>query len=399
MVKDRIIIGDNEKVLKSGLLSEDIGKIKIIYIDPPYNTQTVKSYKDNITSKSWAEYIKIIVSELYKYLSDAGALFISIDDAEYAALKIICDDVFKKTNFVGTFITRQSQRSNSKHINTVHEYVLCYAKNKQKLSNFSVKRIDIPEQKDMILNILKTVKHVFDVDGQHQAEKKLVELIKENCNKYNITWLKNYNCVDCEGNVYFASDLSVPSKPRIVNIPSINLTLDALKTRGWVSDKKFIELFNKGLLVFKDNRPYCKKYLIDATDNAPSLLNFYSRQGTNNLNKLGLRDLFDTPKPVELIKFLIRLLNPQSSDIVMDVFGGSGTTAQAVIEVNKEDKKDIHYILVQKAEQVDSGTKIYKSCLRYGIEPYVSEILKLRVKTVMNLYSISLDTLSIENYV
>lgn len=391
----KIIIGDNLTELCSEHMLKYINSIKMIYIDPPYNTQTIKSYHDIDASDIWGNSIKKVIQQLFSYLREDGVIFISIDDSEYANLKVICDSIFTKDNFVGTFITKQSQRSNSKHINTVHEYILCYAKNIRKLEKFCVKRIDIPEQKEMIETIIGEVKREFLQNGRVEAEKHLGTLIKKYCKKFNITWLKNYHCVDDLGNVYFASDLSVPSTPRSVSIPSINLYLEPLKTRGWTSDKKFIELFNAGLLVFRENRPYYKKYLSESTDNAPSILNFYSRQGTNDLNKLGLRGLFDTPKPVELIKFLIRISNVKSSDIVLDCFGGSGTTMQSVTEVNIEDRKDIDCILIQQKEEINSKTSIYSNCSKYNIAPYVSEILKLRVKKVFEKYNIDTNLIEI----
>lgn len=336
---NKIVIGDNCKVLNSSDFKQYLNKVRIIYIDPPYNTLSKKSYNDSITSVEWKEKLTNVLIRLFDYLNEQGVIFISIDDSEFATLKGICDSVFNKENFVGTFITKQSQRSNSKHINTVHEYILCYAKNKDKLPAFSVRRVDIPEQKEMIYDIINSVKKSYKEKGLNSAELLLAEKIKFYCYKNNITWIKNYNCVDENGDVFFASDLSVPSSPRKVSIPEIGLYLEPLKTRGWVSDEKFITLFHQNLLVFRDNRPYIKKFLIDARDNAPSILNFYSRQGTNDLNKLGLRDIFDTPKPVELIKFLIRIANPNPDDIVLDCYAGSGTTAQAVIEVNQEDNK------------------------------------------------------------
>lgn len=392
---NKIIIGDNLKELCSERMSKYINGIKMIYIDPPYNTQTIKSYNDMNESEVWGNSLKKVIQELFLYLRDDGVIFISIDDSEYANLKIICDNVFSRENFVGTFITKQSQRSNSKHINTVHEYILCYAKNKNKLGNFSVKRVDIPEQKEMIDSIISDVKKEFLEKGQQQAEKYLGTLIKKYCEKFNITWLKNYNCVDTLGNVYFASDLSVPSSPRVVNIPSINLYLAPLKTRGWVSDKRFVELYDKGLLVFRDNRPYYKKCLSESRDNVPSILNFYSRQGTNDLNKLGLKGLFDTPKPVALIKFLIRISNVETSDIVLDCYGGSGTTMQSVIEVNKEDGKEINCILIQQKEKINSKSSIYSNCNKYNIAPYVSEILKLRIKKVIEKHNIDTNLIEI----
>ena len=140
--KNEIYIGENLTIMSSGVLDKYINKVKMIYIDPPYNTGGKFSYKDKQESYSWEYFMKERLLCAIKYLMPEGVIFISIDDNEYAILKIICDSVFDKKNFVGTFITHQSQRSNAKHINIVHEYILAYAKDKSKLDKFQIKRID-----------------------------------------------------------------------------------------------------------------------------------------------------------------------------------------------------------------------------------------------------------------
>ncbi len=367
--------------MQSKYMSSYINKIKLIYIAPPYNTRKSKTYQDNLELCVWENEISTVLMSLYSYLKQDGVIFISIDDNEYAQLKLLCDRIFGRNNFAGTFITRQAQRSNSRLINTVHEYIICYARDITKLPRFSIRRIKIPEQKNMINDIMTKVKSEMP-HGIKRAESRLHGLIKDYCRRYSITWLKNYNCVDARGNVYFAADLSVPGMPRAVEIEKIGLHLEPLQTRGWVSDKKFIELHEKKLLVYRNGRPYQKKYLVDAEDNAPSILNFYSRFGTKDLERLGLKDIFDTPKPVELIKFLIRIAGLAKDDYVLDCYGGSGTTGQAVLEINQEDGSDIGFILIQKKEMVAKNSKAFKICLKFHIEPDISEIIKLRLARV-----------------
>ena len=394
---NKVIFGDNLSVLQSDILLKY--KIKMVYIDPPYNTLNEKSYIDKNDTIEWNKNMLEVISNISKIMKDDGVFFASIDDNEYANLKLICDKVFGKENFLGTFITNQSQRSNSKFINTVHEYIICYAKNKNKIKKFSIKRMDIPKDREMILDIDKQVKYLFFLKGRVEAEKRLGELISYYCDKFNITWLKNYRHIDENGDIYFATDLSVPGKPRTVNIETINLHLEPLATRGWVSDKKFIELHNANLLIFLNGRPYYKKFLKDAEDNAQSILNYYSRYGTKDLEKLGLYGLFDTPKPVELIKFLIRLANLEEDDYILDCYAGSGTTGQSVIEINIEDNKKINFILIQNNEQISIKSSIYKNCKKYNILPYISNITKVRLDKVCEKYKIhNIEYIEYENF-
>ena len=382
MIRNEIYIGDNLEIMKSQKFDKYEEKIKMIYIDPPYNTQGKKSYNDKSSSEDWGLFIKKRLEASKRLLKQDGVIFISIDDNEYANLKLLCDRIFGKENFVGTFITQQAQRSNAKHINTVHEYILCFAKNKEKLHKFVINRMEIPEDKKMIDKLNREVRKIIDHEGLEEANRKIKDIVKDYCYNYNITWLKNYSNVDENGNIYFSVDLSTPGKPRFVDIPEIGLKLDPLPTRGWSSDKKFIELYKENRLCYKDGRPYAKHFLYESEDNVPSLLKFFSRQGTNDLKKLGIGNLFDTPKPVEMLKFLIRIATG-NDDIVLDYFAGSGSLAQAVYEVNEEDNRNIKYILIQIREKVNEKTDVYKACKDLGIMPSVDEILKYRIEVFL----------------
>ena len=370
-----LIIGDNLEVLKDGThLSKSY---KLIYLDPPYNTCTNKSYKDKEESNVWSNQIKERLIALKPYLAENGVLMISIDDNEYATTKILCDDVFGKKNFLGTFITRQATRSNSKHINTIHEYVICFAKNKSKVKPFSIKRIEMEENVWMIV-LQDQCTSIFESKGKEEAQNFLNNYLKKNA---DVTWLRNYNRIDDDGRIFFASDLSTPGTPREVSIPEIDLYLKPLKTRGWTSDVRFIELHKMNLLEYKNGRPYEKKYLLESTDNAPSILNFYSRQGTNDLAKLGLEGLFDTPKPLNLMKYLIRMVC-QEGDIVLDIYGGSGTTAHACEDLGLE------WTLIQRDEEVQNPN-ILKTCEKMSIKPNITEIIKTRLNKISNNYTVN----------
>ena len=380
-MKHKVYIGDNLRVMQRNKDFDQYGgKVSVIYIDPPYNTKTKKSYNDKQAREEWLEFMKARLILGRYYLSEDGVIFISIDDNEYAYLKVLCDKVFGEQNCLGTFITKQSQRSNSKHINTVHEYILAYAKNKKKCPEFKVKRIDTPEGK-RIIDVLETY-GVFSIATTDTFDKALKEYrgrLKELCMDENLLWLRNYNYIDKDGKPFFATDLSTPGKPRTVDIPEIGLHLDPLPTRGWSSDAKFIELHNAGRLIFRDGRPYAIHYLDEAEDSAPSILDFYSRQGNEDMKRLGLDGIFDTPKPVNMLKYLLRITGVKEG-IVMDFFAGSGSFCQATEEVNKEDKKNLQCILIQLDEDIAEGTEAYDRCKELGIEPNIPAVLEARLK-------------------
>ena len=391
---NKIFIGDNLQVLEEGLIEKE--SIKMIYIDPPYNTKSKLSYKDSLDEEEWLSELEKRLVMSKSLLKSDGIVFISIDDNEYSELKLLCDRVYNKKNYVGTFIVKQAQRSNSKHLNIVHEYILVYCKDKKHLGKLSIKKIDIPEQRQVIDTIKREVGVVFNRYGMSEARKKL----KEQINKYivfeDLHWLINYYNVDDNGRIFFATDLSAPIPPNTLDIPEIGLHLEPLPTRGWQSKSKFIELHNKGLLYFRDGRPYAKHYIEDAEDNVSSILNFCSKQGTTDLKRMGLEGLFDTPKSVELLKYLIRI-SCTTNDIVLDLYAGSGTTAQAVYEVNKENRMEVNYYLVQSEEILREKSKPYRFAIKNGYEPTVSNALLFRIYKVCKEMNLEKDYMVIKN--
>ncbi len=385
-----IYIGDNLKVMTSPEFKKYENYFKMVYIDPPYNTQTKKSYNDKQKSTDWRKFISDRLNACIPLMREDGVIFISIDDNEYANLKLLCDDLFSRQNYIGTLITMQAQRSNAKLLNIVHEYILCYAKDLKAVGRFYVKRMDNPDDRELIASLYDEINHIVFFNGWEQANKEIKGIVKRICKERNITWLKNYANVDENGKIYFPMDLSNPSKPREVYIPEIGLHLAPLSTRGWASDEKFIELYRKKRLVYKNDRPYEKHYLEESEDNVPSILRFFSRMGTKDLKDLGLDGIFDTPKSVELLKYLIRI-STEDNDSVLDFFAGSGTLAQAVYEINREDNANIDYTLVQADEKIRTNTEVYEKCRSLGIEPNMKDIILFRINTFLKKNQIKKD--------
>lgn len=319
--------------------------IKMIYIDPPYDTKS-KNFEYNDDIENWSDFMINLLQLSKDKLKKDGVIFISIDDNRMIDLRIVANHVFGADNFLGMFITRQATKSNAKFINTIHEYVVVYAKNKKYCPSFEIKRLDMPIFGKVIVELKNKIKKEFDKNGISSANDLLKNEIKHYEKDELFSWLKNYNIVDEFGEICFAKDLSMPSQPKPLIIDEINLNLLTLKTRGWASKEKFIKLHQENKLIFKDGRPYEKHLLIESKDNAMSILNFYSRQGKHDLEKLGLGEMFKTAKPVELIKYFIKLCT-DDGDVVLDFFAGSGTTAQAVIECNLEDGKNRYFLLCQ----------------------------------------------------
>lgn len=374
---NRYIVGDAEYELKK----IDSDSIKLIYIDPPYNTGSKFMYNDSRAKQEWADFMESKLIEAQRVLSMDGVIFISIDDSEHVSLRILCDKIFGDKNHLGTLVTRQATRSNSKHINTIHEYVLCYAKNKSSVRKFETKRTNIPVYNQAIKKIVRSVKRIHKADGQRAAEVYLRKLLKHYDHIDGFAWLKNYDMVDSDGKVFFAKDLSAPGTPNHLSIPEINLNLEPLRTRRWSGKDKMIDLHHKGLLAYKNGRPYRKSLLVDSKDSLMSMLNFYSRQGTHDLDELGLKGAFDTPKPVDMIKLFI-LCTCSGDDTVLDYFAGSATTGQAVWEVNKDMGYNLNFILIQIPEPLPDSSAVAKLLKQEGLAATVASVGILRLNRV-----------------
>lgn len=358
-----------------------------VYIDPPYNTQSKKfEYHDDYPD--WDNFIASKIRKTHKVLQETGILFVSIDDNQLIELRLICNEIFGKENFLGMFITRQATRSNAKHINTIHEYVVAYAKNRKKAPAFEIKRLDMPFYAEKLLPLMAEIKKAHKQNGVDFATDLLKKRLKDFEKSEHFSFLKNYSVVDENGEICFATDLSTPNgNPSELYIEEIMLHLPALKTRAWSSKEKFIQLFHENKLLFKQGRPYEKHLLSESKDNAMSILNFYSRQGKHDLAKWGMENLFSTAKPVELIKYLIKISQISPHDKILDFFAGSGTTAQAVLECNQEDGGQREFVLCQIDELVQNNQKAIDFLEENGLEKHIAEITHWRLKHLQKAFS------------
>ena len=350
----------------------------LVYLDPPYDTGTKFSYLDRRVD--WVPWMTGLMGETRKVMRDDGVLFLSIDDNRLVELCVICDEVFGKANRLAIMVTHQSKRSNSKHVNVVHEYVVVYARDKRRLPPLSVPRMQTQDA-GIIRSLEREVAAEMKSGGREVAQKTLRRRISE-YRKKDVLWLVNYRFVDDDGRIFYAQDLSVPGEPNEVDVPEIGLHLEPLPTRKWSSPQKFLDLSRRGMIEFLNGRPYEKHYLDDAEDSLSSLLPFYSRQGTEELKRLGCGGLFDTPKPPAMIEmFVLAVASGRKRTRVLDFFGGSGTTAQAVWQATGKlgEGHEVSFDLVQIDEGMREGTRPYKTALSMGLEPRIPNALLHRL--------------------
>lgn len=325
-----LIEGDNYYALQL-LNFTHAGKIDLIYLDPPYNTGNDFKYNDKFINSddpfrhsSWLSFMSKRLQLSYELLAENGFIFISIDDYEYAQLKLLCDEIFggvSNQNYVGTLVWQRAKGGgNSKKIVRGHEYILVYCKgSNQRLT---------------------------------QAGNKASEHLKKANNpKYKDKYVKK------DGIIYFINDDVVRrvfgkyEKGTERRCEYENL----LKFKSQKVKDEVDELITKGeyvLLKQKTGLHYIGK-LEPVADMRMALYSiiqgFLTEVGKNDLAEVGLEDAFDYPKPVGLMKIILDSIDKKDA-LILDYFAGSGTTGQAVMELNAEDGGNRKFILITNNE-------------------------------------------------
>lgn len=363
-----IIQGDNLKALKA-LLPTYAGKVKCIYIDPPYNTGTDNGkwvYNDNVSNPMMTDWLGSIVDAedltrhdkwlcmmmprlklLRELLSENGYIFISIDDHELCSLKLLMDEVFGETNYIEIFAwtktsTPPSLASKSRKTT---EYVLCYQNQKDgsKLKGEGLAGGDQPLlNAGNALRDLKFPKEIvkFNKDGVYKKGIYDRVTLKTDIKVTNGKADKDFIL---EGEFKWADDF-------------FQNEIKSGTTFIVKSEKFSIRFIRKDEEGFKaPNNLFKEKYYSNVIDK-PNTEVGTNESASSELEDLLGKKMFDFPKPVSLVKYLINLCT-EENDIILDSFAGSGTTAHAVLQLNKEDEGNRKFILVQWKE-LDKNNKL-----------------------------------------
>ena len=344
-----LIEGDNLKSL-TYLKKDYLEKIDLIYIDPPYNTGSKKfKYKDCFTKEEWKNFITERFLIAYDLLKETGLIFISIDDNELYSLKPICDEIFGNKNFIENFIwVKNNTKNNSKTSSNNHEYILCYSKNKkevEKLNYFRVKKEGFDDVLDIVKNnkISKTPKEI---------ELILKDFYKKNSNLKGISC---YKFVDSNYKVYSSGDLSSPQEGYVYDIiHPVTKKVCKCPKNGWrYKESELNKLLKEDKILFGEDEnkvPRFKRFLDDVEDEVLKSVINNNFDGKKELIEIfNDKCPFDNPKPSKLIKLLIETIHNKDA-IILDFFAGSGTTGQAVMELNKEDGGNRQFILCTNNE-------------------------------------------------
>lgn len=403
------IEGDNLEVLKL-LQKSYANKVKMIYIDPPYNTENDFIYPDNFkegldtylaytgqkdeegwtvsssgresTGRKHTNWLSMMYPRLKlakSLLSDDGAIFISIDDIEQSKLRAVCDEIFGEYNFVSQIIWHNSSRA-SDYVSTEHEYILVYAKNLEKLGNWKGERAEAIEIKKGVESIRKKG-GTIDEATAFVKEKIEQYKAKDKKNKTKLhSWLNNYSNIDEDWNIYYAVDLTGEGAGPARKFG--DKLIPAPEGRHWMGQDYIDQLFSENRIVWRNERAYRKLYIEESEENLKSIIVIPTRRGSEYLKTLLGKDVFDKPKPHDLIKHLCKY-TLDGDDIVLDFFAGSGTTAHGVLEHNAESSQNNRVITVQLPEKIDASKKAaIKFCTDNDLEENIAEIAKERIRRV-----------------
>jgi len=416
------IEGDNLDVLK--LLQESyLGKVKMIYIDPPYNTGNDFVYRDNFAvnradyeadlgvfdeeggklfkntdtngrfHSDWCSmmYPRLVLAR--NILAPNGVIVISIDEKEVHNLRKICDEVFGASNYAGEIVWKNSSKNDEAYITIQHEYILFYTKNK------AVNSGSWQEAKDGVDEIVKAFDGFKKQYGNewsaiHQAALVWYRQFPESNPIYDS---KHYNWMDDKG-VYFASDISGPNfgQYRYNVVHPVTGKVVKEPASGWrYPEGTMLERIKQGLVHFGENEttiPKNKTYLADTVNQSLTSIKYKDgRVATKQLTTLMGANCFTNPKDVSLLVRIMKAINIAEDDIIMDFFAGSSATAEAVIQLCA-DGISCSFVLVQIQEDLDKALKYATGsakqvtqnainlCDAMGVPHLLTEIGKERIR-------------------
>lgn len=367
----QIIEGDNLVALKA-MLPKYTGKVKCIYIDPPYNTGKEEwVYSDKVNSPLIREWINKVVSKddltkhdkwlcmmaprvklLHDLLAESGVIFISCDDNEVQHLTMLIDEIFQRENHLGNIIWKNATDNNPTNIATEHEYILCYAKNKDFID--SEWKSPVSDAKD---ELIKIGTELIEQYSGEELQSAYTVWFKEN--KQFLGKLDRYKYID-QGGVYTGSQsVHNPGKEgyRYDIIHPVTQKPCKQPLMGYrFPESTMQDLLDNGKILFGDDEDKIvelKVYAKDYVDKLPSWIELDGRLGAYDLRELFGKVPLKNPKPVQLIAQILPFVT-KADDIILDSFAGSGTTMHAVMQLNKSDNGNRACVLVQMTEASES---------------------------------------------
>lgn len=401
--------GENLEVLRT-LQKAYHGKVKMIYIDPPYNTGKDFVYNDNFREtedeycddecnvdkngylkkayklnsrdggRFHSNWLSMIYPRLYlarNLLRDDGVIFVSIDDNEVSNLQLILSEIFGEENFIAKVVIEGAFKNDARQIGINHDYCLVFAKNRDKLPReWSVKK----EAVEPVLKQVELLKKEYGKDYSAASED-LAVWFRNNKAKPAYAH-RRFRFIDERG-AYKEDDPTAPGgrKFDLIN-PKNKKIIPLRKNRGWGFDQEtFNQMVGEGRISFiSEDSIMVRRYLHETDGSTPqSVIYLASRSASERLNNLIGGNFFEYPKDENMLAQLVSMAT-EGEDIVLDFFSGSGTTAHAVMKQNAEDGCGRRYISVQMPEETPDGSEARKAGYKKISEIAIDRITKAAAK-------------------
>ena len=411
------IEGENLEVLRT-LQKSYFGKVKMIYIDPPYNTgndsfiypddyaerkadyqrrtgqKNGEGYLNKLdlfkkNTKENGQYHSVWLSMMYprlylarNLLRDDGVLFISIDDNEVQNLRLLLNEIFGEENFIAQMVWEGANKNDARQIGVSHEYALVFARNRGALPpSWSV-------AKEGVEPILREVKKLRKEYGDDYKSASYALAAWYRANKAAPSFMnRRFRFIDKNG-VYKEDDPTAPGGRKFdLRNPKNGKILPLRANRGWGFDQDtFDKMVDEGKITFVTETSIMVRRYLHETDRLTPQSVFYqpARSASERLGRLMEGELFSFPKDEQVIRQFVDMATDvdDKSCLVLDFFAGSGTTAQAVLELNKEDGGNRKFICIQMPEKCDENSEAYKANLET-----ISAVCKTRIQKVIEKIS------------
>lgn len=411
ITKNLFIEGDNLEALK--LLQETyLGKVRMIYIDPPYNTGNDFIYEDDFAENAddflkrsnqkdeegsrlvantesngrfHSDWLSMMYSRLKlarHLLRDDGIVFVSIDDDEASNLCKICNEIFGESNFIANLVWDRNRKNDAKYFSVGHEYMAVYFKDKSFVKSqgtlFRAPKDGVEELKDLFNKLRADFK-----DDWEAIREKILEFYSSIPEEDSRAPIKRFRKIDHKGPYRDDGNINWPGGggPRYQVIHPETKRPCKLPASGWryPTPQRFWEEFDKGRVVFGPDEstvPRIRTNLFENNDQVMKSVHYsYAQTATNKFIEIfdGIR-VFENPKPVTDIVQIVRYVT-DPDDIVLDFFAGSATTAHAVMQLNTEDGGNRKFIMVQLPEPCDEQSEAFKAGYKT-----IAEISKERIR-------------------
>lgn len=393
--KNLFIEGDNLEALK---LVQDtyLGQIKLIYVDPPYNTGKDFIYRDSFASdqvtqeiasgerseegarlvanpegngrfhSNWLTMITPRLRLAKNLLTRDGAIFVSCDEGEQPRLRLIMDEIFGQSNFVADMVWAAGRKNDSRLISVSHEYIVCYARDSEYLREKQVTWRQRKKGLEDIYGQYERLKRQHGIDYKSMTEG-MKEWYRSLADGHPSKAHKHYAHVDVRG-IYFPDNISWPGGggPKYEVLHPTTKKPVKVPSRGWMTSdpKRMQEWIDDDRVHFGDDEnsvPCIKSYLKDKELQTPYSV-FYQdgRAASKRLRALMGGDLFDFPKDELVLQEVIEMMT-DGDDIILDFFAGSSTTAHSVMLQNAKDGGNRKFIMVQLDEAADEKSEAFKA--------------------------------------